>query len=167
VTTSDGQEFTVLRSVLERKSKTLKDLFAEVKDTSKDVVPLGGDLSGETFQSVVAWINQHKDDKDPEPILESDDAAAIAGKTEPATVVVCDWDKEFFAKLEQAQLFKLLHAANYLDIRPLLDVACRTMAEMVIGKTPKQIYELFGVAQELTPEEEEEVKKENPWLADN
>jgi S-phase kinase-associated protein 1 len=36
-----------------------------------------------------------------------------------------------------------------------------------LGKTPKQVYEMFGVEKELTPEEEEEVRKENPWLEDN
>ena len=63
--------------------------------------------------------------------------------------------------------FELIHAANYLDIRPLLDLLCRTVANSVIGKTEDEVYEMFGVKEKLTEEELAEVRKENPWLEDD
>lgn len=41
-----------------------------------------------------------------------------------------------------------------------------TVALQVLGKTPDEIYAMFKVDQKLTPEEEELVRKENPWLED-
>merc|ERR1740124_103759 len=57
------------------------------------------------------------------------------------------WDKDF-VKVDDETLFNLILAANYLDIKPLLDLTCKTVADEIKGKTP---------------EEEEEVKRENAW----
>lgn len=87
------------------------------------------------------------------------------------------WDQEF-VKVEQGPLFEMILAANYLDIKPMLDLTCRTVAEMIkgmtfsrflpclifLGKTPDEICKLFNVPNSFTPEEEEQVLKENPWL---
>ncbi len=42
----------------------------------------------------------------------------------------------------------------------------RTVALQLLGKTPDEIYAIFDVKEKLTPEEEELVRKENPWLED-
>jgi len=42
------------------------------------------------------------------------------------------WDQEF-VKVEQGPLFEMILAANYLDIKPMLDLTCRTVAEMIKG----------------------------------
>lgn len=42
------------------------------------------------------------------------------------------FDKEF-VKVDQPMLFDLILAANYLDIRPLLDLTCKTVADMIKG----------------------------------
>ena len=39
----------------------------------------------------------------------------------------------------------MLQAANYLDIKSLLDVLCRTVAEMIKGKDPEEIRRRFHV----------------------
>ena len=39
--------------------------------------------------------------------------------------------------------FTLLQAANYLDIKSLLDIICRTVAEMIKGKDPEEIWRRF------------------------
>lgn len=169
VSTADGEVFDVLRSVIESKSKTARDVINGVDgDITTQVIPLLGGVTGPSFRRTIEWLDQHKDDKEPEPEpkAEGDQVQSIA-TSEQTPPPICDWDKEFFAKLSQSDLFQLILTANYLDIRPLLNVVCRTVANMVLGKTPDQIYEMFGVKDKLTPEEEEEVRKENPWLEDN
>ncbi len=56
-----------------------------------------------------------------------------------------------------------LQAANYLNIKNLLDLTCQTVADMIKGKTPEEIRKTFNIKNDFTPEEEEEVRRENQW----
>ena len=40
----------------------------------------------------------------------------------------------FFVQVDQGTLFELILAANYLDIKGLLDVTCKTVANMIKGE---------------------------------
>lgn len=158
ILTEDGQTYTVSVDIAHM-SRTLTDLMAD----ARGAVPLAG-VDGKTLEKVVEWCKQHVNDpKDTE-------AASAQGDVVPAppkAVELTEEDKAFFLPLTQEAIFQLILAANYLDIKKLLDVCCRSVANSVLGKTPKQIYEQFGVLNELTPEEEEEIRKDNPWLEDN
>lgn len=72
------------------------------------------------------------------------------------------WDTEF-VKVDQATLFELILAANYLNIKELLDLTCLTVANMIKGKKPEEIRKQFNIKNDFTPEEEEEVRRENQW----
>ncbi|XP_074584467.1 SKP1-like protein 1A [Curcuma longa] len=72
------------------------------------------------------------------------------------------WEAEF-VKVDQATLFDLILAANYLDIKPLLDLTCQTVANMIRGKTPEEIRGIFDIKNDFTPEEVEETRRENQW----
>ena len=54
-------------------------------------------------------------------------------------------------------------AANYLNVMGLLDLTCQTVADMIKGKTPEQIRAIFNIVNDFTPEEEEEIRRENAW----
>jgi S-phase kinase-associated protein 1 len=51
-----------------------------------------------------------------------------------------------------------------LDIKSLLDLTCQTVADVIKGKTPKEIRKTFNIKNDFTPEEEKEVRRENPWV---
>merc|ERR1712166_1719449 len=73
------------------------------------------------------------------------------------------WDKDF-VKVDDETLFNLILAANYLDSKPLLDLTCKTVADEIKQcKTPQEIRRRFNIKNDFTPEEEEEVRKENAW----
>ena len=72
------------------------------------------------------------------------------------------WDKDF-VKVDDETFFNLILAANYLDIKSLLDLTCKNVADQIRGKTPEQIRTHFNIKNDFTPEEEEEVKRENAW----
>ncbi|XP_022858853.1 SKP1-like protein 1A [Olea europaea var. sylvestris] len=56
-----------------------------------------------------------------------------------------------------------IKAANYLNIKSLLDLTCQTVADMIKGKTPEEIRKTFSIKNDFTPEEEEDVRRENAW----
>lgn len=68
-----------------------------------------------------------------------------------------------FSQVDQGTLFELILAANYLDIKGLLDVTCKTVANMIKGKTPEEIRKTFNIKNDFTASEEEQVRKENEW----
>ena len=69
-------------------------------------------------------------------------------------------------KFSIIKLFGFLQAANYLNIENLLDLTCQTFAEMIKGKTPEEIRKTFNIKNDFTPEEEEEVRRENQWASE-
>ena len=42
------------------------------------------------------------------------------------------WDKTF-VDVDLATLFEMILAANFLDLKPMLDVTCKAVAEMIKG----------------------------------
>lgn len=71
------------------------------------------------------------------------------------TLVVCLQRQKI--DLEALNLETVLQAANYLDIKGLLDVTCKTVANMIKGKTPEEIRKTFNIKNDFTEEEEAQV----------
>eukprot|EP00184_Porphyridium_aerugineum_P008743 CAMPEP_0184693238 /NCGR_PEP_ID=MMETSP0313-20130426/1512_1 /TAXON_ID=2792 /ORGANISM="Porphyridium aerugineum, Strain SAG 1380-2" /LENGTH=149 /DNA_ID=CAMNT_0027151265 /DNA_START=222 /DNA_END=668 /DNA_ORIENTATION=+ len=72
------------------------------------------------------------------------------------------WNKAF-VQVDKATLFELILAANFLNIQPLLDLACKSVADTIKSKTAQQIRDEFGIPNDFTPEEEEQFRKDNAW----
>ncbi|KAK2427038.1 SKP1-like protein 1A [Trifolium repens] len=72
------------------------------------------------------------------------------------------WDADF-VKVDQATLFDLILAANFLNIENLLNLTCQTVAYMIKGKTPEDIRKTFNIKNDFSPEEEEEIRRKNQW----
>lgn len=76
--------------------------------------------------------------------------------------VVQTWYADY-VNVEQVLLFELILAANYMDIKPLLDLTCATVASMIKGQTPEEIRKIFNISNDFSPEEEAQVREENKW----
>ncbi|KAJ2086303.1 E3 ubiquitin ligase complex SCF subunit scon-3 [Coemansia sp. S142-1] len=70
-------------------------------------------------------------------------------------------------KVDQELLFEILLAANYMDIKPLLELGCKTVANMIRNKTAQEIRTMFNIVDDFSPEEREQIKKENEWAEDH
>jgi len=149
---SDEQEFEVPNSIATM-SVTIKHMIEDIGEASSETpIPLPN-VTGKILEKVIQYCQYHHDHPDP-PSEEK--------KDEKRTDDIIPWDQEF-CKVDQATLFELILAANYLDIKPLLDLTCKTVANMIKGKTPEEIRKTFNIKNDFTPEEEEQVRKENAW----
>lgn len=90
------------------------------------------------------------------------DANDATEETRRRNIDISEWDGKFI-QVDQEMLFEIILAANYLDIKPLLDLGCKTVANMIKGKTPEEIRKLFNIQNDFTPEEEAQIKRENEW----
>ncbi|CAN0893154.1 SCF ubiquitin ligase complex protein SKP1a [Linum grandiflorum] len=54
-----------------------------------------------------------------------------------------------------------LKAAEYLNIKELLDLTCRKAAHMISEKTTEEMRKIFNIKNDFTPEEEANIRIEN------
>eukprot|EP00741_Cyanophora_paradoxa_P012685 tig00020616_g12255.t1 len=86
--------------------------------------------------------------------------ALKAGREEPEAVRA--WESRFIAG-DNESIFALIMAANRLEVQPLLDLGCMAIADKIRGKSPEEIRQTFNIRNDFTPEEEEEIRRENAW----
>merc|ERR1712064_155355 len=146
---SDGEVFPVDVEIA-RQSVTIKTMLEDLgmEEEEDEVVPLPN-VNAAILKKVIQWSTYHKDDPPPP---EDDE------NKEKRTDDISSWDADFL-KVDQGTLFELILAANYLDIKGLLDVTCKTVANMIKGKTPEDIRKTFNIKNDFTPSEEEQVKR--------
>lgn len=148
----DGEQLKVKKNVI-LMSGLIKEMLDEEDDEEEEnEIPLPN-VNLATLKKVVKYCEYHH--KNPAEELER----PLKGKIQD---VICEWDNEFL-KIDQSTLVELIMAANYLNIKDLLDLTCANVASMIKGKTPQQIREMFGIENDFTPEEEAKILEENKW----
>ncbi|XP_055325705.1 S-phase kinase-associated protein 1-like [Sitodiplosis mosellana] len=151
---SDGEYFETDAQVA-KYSGTIRTMLEDCgldDEGEEGVVPLPK-VNSNILKHVLQWANHHKDD----PIPTDDDKTK-----EKRTVDISSWDADFL-KVDQSTLFEIIEAANYLDTKGLMDAACKTVANMIKGKSPKEIREHFNIKDDFTPEEKEKIRQEDEW----
>ena len=78
------------------------------------------------------------------------------------TQVVDQWHADYI-NLDQEMLFEVTMAANYLDVKPLLELCCAKVASMIKGKSVEETRQFFNLANDFSPEEEAQIMEENRW----
>ncbi|KAL6222242.1 hypothetical protein ACLB2K_005634 [Fragaria x ananassa] len=141
---SDGESFEVEEAVA-LESQTIKHMIED--DCADNGIPLPN-VTSKILAKVIEYCKKHVDAAKPDEKFTEEELKA--------------WDQDF-VKVDQATLFDLILAANYLNIKNLLDLTCQTVADMIKGKTPEEIRKTFNIKNDFTPEEEEEVRRENQW----
>ena len=86
---------------------------------------------------MLEWATHHKDD--PVPSEEDEEDKSIG-----------EWDARFLNVYHnQGTVMELIMAANFLDIKDLLRVACLSVANQIRGKTPEEIRKTFNIENDL------------------
>ena len=87
-------------------------------------------------------------------------------RTTQLSDVVNDWYAQF-VNIDQEVLFELILAANFMDIKSLLELACAKVASLIKGMTIPEIREFFNIENDFTPEEEAQIMDENRWAEES
>jgi len=163
----DGDADEVLKLVSQEQEKVpvpkkvamMSELVKTMAEGDKEEkeIPLPN-VKSAVLNKVVAYMKYHVDN----PAKEIEKPLKSANMNEN----VSQWDADF-VDVEQELLFELILAANYMDIKPLLDLTCAKVASMIKGKTPEQIRKTFNITNDFTPEEEEAVRAENKWAEES
>uniref|UniRef100_A0A1I7SYS6 Skp1-related protein n=1 Tax=Caenorhabditis tropicalis TaxID=1561998 RepID=A0A1I7SYS6_9PELO len=147
VSSEEGTEFKVSDGAL-RMSETMNAMLGTNPMTAEDVekneaIPINN-IKAEILELVFKWCEEHKG----EPIPVDDD-------TVPKNVTIPAFDEELM-KIDNDRLFHLICAANYLNVKGLLNVSCKKVALMAKGKSPEELRVIYGIP---TDEEDEAAAK--------
>ncbi|KAK4236828.1 E3 ubiquitin ligase complex SCF subunit scon-3 [Achaetomium macrosporum] len=156
LTSNEGTNIEVDRVVAER-SMLIKNLIEDLQDEAlNNPIPIPN-VNDPVLRKVLEWCEHHRNDA----VQTADDDNDNRKKTTD----IDEWDSKFM-QVDQEMLFEIILAANYLDIKALLDVGCKTVANMIKGKSPEEIRKTFNITNDFTPEEEEQIRRENEWAED-
>ncbi|CUM64002.1 uncharacterized protein PRCAT00001590001 [Priceomyces carsonii] len=156
IISADDEKFTVEPKIAE-KSVLIKHMINDLNPDGlqEDFEIPTPNVRANVLSKVLEWCEHHKNTIFP------DDDDEDARKSAP----VDEWDKNFL-KVDQEMLYEIILAANYLNIRPLLDSGCKIVAEMIRGKSPEELRRTFNIVNDFSPEEEAAIRRENEWAED-
>ncbi|GAB1320392.1 E3 ubiquitin ligase complex SCF subunit scon-3 [Madurella fahalii] len=156
LTSNENTNIEVDRVVAER-SMLIKNLLEDLgDDVASAPIPIPN-VNDPVLRKVVEWCEHHRND--------AAQSADDDNDNRKKTTDIDEWDQKFM-QVDQEMLFEIILAANYLDIKALLDVGCKTVANMIKGKSPEEIRKTFNITNDFTPEEEEQIRRENEWAED-
>lgn len=70
----------------------------------------------------------------------------------PSSEDISDWDRNFI-NVDKETLFEIINAANYLEVKGLLELGCKTVANMIKGKSVEEMRVILGIpADSTTPQ---------------
>ncbi|KAK2417445.1 SKP1 protein 1B [Trifolium repens] len=142
----DGETFEVDEAVA-LQSQTIKYLIED--GCANNTIPIPN-VTGKILAMIIEYCKKHVE------------AEAASSDEKPSEDDLKAWDADF-VKIDSATLFELVIAANYLNINNLLNLTCATVGDMIKGKTSEEIRETFNIVNDFSPEEEEEIRRENQW----
>ncbi|CAI9773950.1 unnamed protein product [Fraxinus pennsylvanica] len=135
---SDNEEFEIEDSRAEQ-CVTLKNIIED--DCASSVIPV--QVESQILSKVITYLNIHGDSS-----LDEKDKNQFDEK---------------FVDEDFPLLFEYMLAANYLDIKSLLDVCSTKVANKIENKSVEFTRRLFGIENDFTQEEEEKYRQKYAW----
>ena len=151
---SDSEKIEVSAKAVQR-SVLVKGIIEDYPDDAE--VPLNN-VKSKTLKKIKEYL-EHYENEEPKEIerpLPSQNFKECVG----------EWDYNFI-ELDLDDTFEIILGANYMDIKPLLELASAKVASIIKGKTTEEIRKTFGITNDFTPEEEQQIIEENRWCMEN
>ena len=152
VKSSDGKVIE-LSTKAASKSKLLSGVIQDYPEDSE--FPLNK-INGETLEKVKEYL-VHYQDSEPRQIE----------KPLPKDFKDCvdEWDYKFIGD-DNTQILAIIFAANFMDIKPLLELAAAKVATLIRGTTTESIRKDFEI-KDFSKEEEKQMENDKSILEKN
>ena len=147
---SDGEKMQISAKAAQR-SQLVKGIIEDYPDDAE--VPLNN-VKSNILKKIKEYL-EHYQESDPKEIERPLASQNYQDCVEP-------WDYEFI-NVDLDLIFEIILAANYMDIKPLLELASSKIASIIKGKTPEEIRKTFNIQNDFTPVEEQQIRDENQW----
>ena len=147
----DNEEIILISSEsnpVEIKAKAAKrsNLIKEfIKDFPENNIPLNS-INYKTLLKIKEYL-EHYENSEPKEIRQPLPKKDFKN-------IVDSWDYNFI-DLQNETIFEIMLAANYMDIRPLLNLTCAKIASEITGKNELQIKDLFKMGKDRDMNENE------------
>ena len=147
----DNEEIILISSEsnpVEIKAKAAKrsNLIKEfIKDFPENNIPLNS-INYKTLLKIKEYL-EHYENSEPKEIRQPLPKKDFKN-------IVDSWDYNFI-DLQNETIFEIMLAANYMDIRPLLNLTCAKIASEITGKNEQQIRDLFKMGKDCGIDENE------------
>ncbi|XP_010445546.2 PREDICTED: SKP1-like protein 14 [Camelina sativa] len=159
---SDGESF-VIEEVVARKLQIVRHMIED--ECADKAIPLTN-VTRKILSMVIEYCKTHVNVvHDEEEISKEGDKEKkeADSRSEEEAVKLKQWEAEFLKDKDLATVFQLILAANYLNVQGLLDLTSQSVADHIKDMTPEEVREIFNIENDYTPEEEEEVRRQNSW----
>lgn len=150
---NENTEFTLKKEVAQM-SRLIKDVTEMVEEENARI-PLPN-VDNECLEKIVEYMNHRHGN--PSREIEK----PIVDRFEN---VVDEWDNRFLS-MPTALLIKLAVATDYMFYDNLRDLCCAKIAYEMHKKSVPEIREMFGVVNDFTEQEENQIREQNRWVED-
>jgi S-phase kinase-associated protein 1 len=143
LTSNDDASFIVERDIAD----LLRNLLNEVGHPDEPIPIPEADRF--ILKRLLEWCTHHQ--SDPRPNADGDEDE---NKT---TTDISEWDQKFMQKVDNETLLQLFMDAEFLYIKPLLDLCRNTFMNITKGNSPDETLKAFGFTKDnewpiITPE---------------
>ena len=141
---SEDKQFKIAEKAAVR-SKLLQGILT---DYDKKEVPLK-EIDSETLETIIKYLEHYVNGEPkeiPKPLQHRD-----------LSKILDPWDYDFISKISIDNSIKLVNAANYMDIGPLLHLSCCRIASEMVDRPVEEVRKLFEIENDMTEEEMKEI----------
>ncbi|OMO89452.1 SKP1 component [Corchorus olitorius] len=137
--TADNQQFEVDEDIA-MEFVTVKTFFDENPDAAQEPMPLPN-VSAKCLSAIIEYCKERR-----------------AANDEAGT-----FSEEFVKAMDSESLKEMILAANYLNIKDLLDMLNQAVADRIKNKSVEYVRRLFGIESDYSAEEEAQLRTDNAW----
>ncbi|KAL4190617.1 hypothetical protein AMTRI_Chr07g25620 [Amborella trichopoda] len=151
VRSTEGKLFEVAQEAA-LQCETIKNMIEDGCTPSEKGIPLPN-VSSKTLSKVIKYLIHHMENR------KGNDGEEEERK---AVTELQKWDEEF-VNVDMETLVDIALAANYLNVKNLLDMTSMAIANHIKDLRPEEVREIFAIENDFSPEEEANVREQNKW----